>query len=226
MYPLSTEILSFWFGTADLVAEIERRDVWFRATEEFDRCMVERYRGVHEAAAAGALDHFERTPEDCLTLILALDQFPRNIFRGTGRAFDTDAKARGVARHALARGYDREYGRWPRAFAYLPFEHSERLADQERALALYRTFGDERSMAAAIGHHDAIRRFGRFPHRNAAIGRENTPEEEEYLKDPPLWGKTAAEAAELEREKARRAAGAAERRRPEEAGRACPPRPS
>ena len=88
----------------------------------------------------------------------------------------------------------------------MPFEHSERMADQERALVLYRSLGNEDSMRAAVGHHDAIKRFGRFPHRNAVMGRPNTPEEEEYLKDPPLWGRTAAEAAELEARKA--AAGA------------------
>ena len=206
MDPLSKEILTFWFGTVDLSVEMEKRQVWFRATPEFDRYLVDHYAGVHERAAAGEFDHFKQTPEDCLTLIMALDQFPRNIHRGTPRAFATDPKARGVAEYALEAGYDRGFARWPRTFIYLPFEHSELMADQERALVLYRSLGSEDSMRAAVGHHDAIKRFGRFPHRNAVMGRPNTPEEEEYLKDPPLWGRTAAEAAELEARKA--AAGA------------------
>ena len=202
MDPLSREILTFWFGTLDLSDEMEKRQVWFRATPEFDRYLVEHYTEVHERAAAGKLDHFKRTREDCLTLIMALDQFPRNIYRGTPRAFATDAKAREVAGYALEQGYDQGLARWPRTFFYLPFEHSERLADQERALVLYGSLGNEDSMRAAVGHHAAIKRFGRFPHRNVVLGRPNTPEEEEYLKDPPLWGKTAAEAAELEARKA------------------------
>ena len=206
MDPLSREILTFWFGTLDLSDEMEKRQVWFRATPEFDRYLVEHYTEVHERAAAGKLDHFKRTREDCLTLIMALDQFPRNIYRGTPRAFATDAKAREVAGYALEQGYDQGLARWPRTFFYLPFEHSERLADQERALVLYGSLGNEDSMRAAVGHHAAIKRFGRFPHRNAVLGRPNTPEEEEYLKDPPLWGKTAAEAAELEERKAAAAA--------------------
>jgi len=91
---------------------------------------------------------------------------------------------------------------WHRAFLYLPFEHSENMDDQDRACALYETLGHERSLQAALDHREAIRRFGRFPHRNAVLGRANTPEETEYLKDPPLWGKTAAEVAEIERRRA------------------------
>ena len=145
MEALSREILTFWFGTLDLSVEMEKRQVWFRATLEFDRHLVDHYTGVHEQAAAGELDHFKRTPEDCLTLIMALDQFPRNIYRGTPRAFATDAKAREVAGYALEQGYDRGFARWPRTFIYLPFEHSERLADQERALVLYGSLGNEDS---------------------------------------------------------------------------------
>ncbi len=203
MHPVAEDILTFWFGTTDLAADIERREVWFRSTPEFDAALRERYTGVQERAGGGAFDRFVDTREDCLALVLALDQFPRNIFRGTPRAFATDAKAREVARTALDRRYDRGLCRSARVFFYLPFEHSESLADQERAVELYRGLEEERSLRAALGHRDAIRRFGRFPHRNAVLGRENTPDEAEYLKDPPLWGKTAAEVAEIERRKAR-----------------------
>ena len=143
------------------------------------------------------------------SLVIALDQFPRNIFRGTPRAFASDAKAREIARTALERGHDEGLGPSFKAFFYLPFEHSERLADQERAVALYEGLGEERPLEAALGHRDAIRRFGRFPHRNEVLGRENTPEEAEYLKAPPSWGLTAAEFAEWEREKEAREQAAA-----------------
>ncbi len=205
MDPLARDVLTFWFGTADLAGKIDRRAVWFRATPEFDAALVERYRDALARAAAGEIDQLQDGREDCVSLILMLDQFPRNIFRGTARAFASDAKARRVARHAIARGFDRGLHLWPRTFIYLPFEHSEDLADQERGVALFRSLGDPRTLDSALAHRDTIRRFGRFPHRNAALGRANTPEEEDYLRNPPLWGKTAAEAADLERSKAARA---------------------
>jgi uncharacterized protein (DUF924 family) len=201
MDPVAEEILTFWFGTTDLAAEMERREVWFRATAEFDRQLARQFADVHEQAASGAFDPFVHAPEECLALIIALDQFPRNIFRGTSRAFAADHKARDIARYALGRGYDRRFARWPKTFVYLPFEHSEELADQEKGIQLDAALGDEEGMKAARGHHHAIRRFGRFPHRNAVLGRANTPEEEEYLKEPPLWGKTAAEVEAIEKRK-------------------------
>ncbi len=207
MTPLAKEILTFWFGTTNLTLNIEKRQVWFKSTAEFDAELIENYSEICEQARAGDLDHLTDTAEDCLTLILALDQFPRNIHRGTPRAFDSDSKAREIARLAIDRRYDLDLARWPRTFVYLPFEHSENLADQELSLSLYRSFVDEEGLVAATGHHEAIRRFGRFPHRNDVLGRANTPEEDEYLRDPPLWGKTAAEAAELEKRKREEEAG-------------------
>jgi uncharacterized protein (DUF924 family) len=202
MDPLAKDILNFWFETTDLSADLDKRALWFRATPEFDEQLIRRYTGIHEQAAAGALDHFRDGAEECLALIVSLDQFPRNIFRDTARAYATDAKAREVARHAIDQGYDKNYSRWPKLFCYLPFEHSEALADQERALVLYKDLDSESSMKSAIGHHDVIKRYGRFPHRNKMMRRQNTPEEEEYMKDPPLWGKTAAEIEALEKQKA------------------------
>ena len=159
MDPLAEEILAFWFGTTDLSGAVERRPIWFRSTPDFDRYLARTYTGVHERAAAGELDNFMASSHDCLTLIIALDQFPRNIFRGTARAYATDEKARVVAKHSLAQGYDKGFHKWARAFSYLPFEHSEFLEDQERGVELYRTLDDERSLTSAIGHCDAIRRF-------------------------------------------------------------------
>ena len=207
MDPLSEDILTFWFGDTDLSRDMERREVWFRSTPEFDAAITGQYAEAHERAGGGAFDHFVESPADCLALVIMLDQFPRNMFRQSPRAFGTDAKAREITRLALDRGYDRGMSRWHRIFLYLPFEHSENLADQDRACALYQPLGEERSLQAAIGHRDAIRRFGRFPHRNAVLGRINTPEEDIYLEDPPLWGKTAAEVAEIEARKAAAEAG-------------------
>ena len=171
MDPVAENILDFWFGTTDPCAELERRDVWFKATPEFDAHLVENYTGVLERAAAGAFDHFVKSAADCLALIVALDQFPRNIHRGTPRAYEADPKAREIAAAAIDRGYDRNFSYFPRVFVYLPFEHSECLTDQERSVALFSSLGEGPSLDASVGHYEAIRRFGRFPHRNAVLGR-------------------------------------------------------
>ena len=192
MNPVAEDILTFWFGAADVAAaEIERREVWFRATPQFDAALRERYTSIHQRALGGAFDGFVETPAECLALVLALDQFPRNIFRGTPLAFGADAKAREIARIALDRGHDRAVSVVCREFFYLPFQHSESLADQERSVSLYRELGEAVPLDFAVGHRDAIRRFGRFPHRNAVLGRIDTPEEAEYLRDPPSWGAAA-----------------------------------
>ncbi|MEP4377364.1 MAG: DUF924 family protein [Alphaproteobacteria bacterium] len=209
MDSLSIDVLTFWFGDTDLTRDMEKRDIWFRSTLEFDAELAARYREVHERAGGGAFDHFVENPADCLALAVILDQVPRNIYRATPRAFATDAKAREVARMALDLGHDRGMANWHKMFLYLPFEHSENLADQDRACALYEPLGEERSYEAALAHREAIRKFGRFPHRNEFLGRVNTPGEEAYLEDPPLWGKTAAEVAEIEQRKAAQAAAEA-----------------
>lgn len=202
MDPLTSEILTFWFGDTDLTREMERREIWFRSEPEFDAEITVRFGEIHARAGGGAFDHFMESPAECLALTIILDQFPRNMYRGSPRSFGTDAKAREVARRALALGHDKVMSTWHRTFLYLPFEHSENMDDQDRSCALYETLNQERSLQAALDHREAIRRFGRFPHRNAVLGRANTPAEEAYLKNPPLWGKTAAEVAEIERRKA------------------------
>ena len=193
------DILTFWFGTTDMSADIEKNDLWFKSTPEFDAALIDRFEAVHERAAAGDLDHLRDTPAECLALVISLDQFPRNIYRGIGKAFHTDAKACAESHFALESGYDKALSLEPRKFFYLPLVHSENLADQDMAVEMYRNFDDEKSMQSATGHRDAIRQFGRFPHRNKVLGRVNTPEEEEYLKIPPTWGMTKAEAEERER---------------------------
>ena len=199
MDKIAEDILTFWFGTADLSTDIEKNDLWFKSTPEFDTALIHRFEAVHERAAEGELDHLRDTPAECLALVISLDQFPRNIYRGTGKAFHTDPKACATSHFALDRGYDVELSLEPRKFFYLPLVHSETLADQDMAVEKYRNFDDEKSMQSAIGHRDAIRQFGRFPHRNKVLGRANTPEEDEYLKIPPTWGMTKAEAEERER---------------------------
>jgi uncharacterized protein (DUF924 family) len=154
--------------------------MWFAKDAEFDRRFRERFVLDHEAAARGEFAQWQSSPEGALALILLLDQFPRNAFRGTPRMYDTDAMARKVASMAFAAGYDRMFPGELQKFFLLPFAHSEDLTDQERAVALARRIGPE-DLAHAEHHRDIVRRFGRFPHRNEILSRESTKEEIEYL---------------------------------------------
>jgi uncharacterized protein (DUF924 family) len=153
---------------------------WFEHDAAFDDEIRRRFLGLHEAAAAGKLTGWEQSAEGALALLILLDQFPRNMFRGQARAFATDPLALAIASRAILNGYD---GAIPglRSFFYLPFEHSENLADQERAIMLYKAVGDADDLKWAELHADIIRRFGRFPHRNAVLGRVTTPEEQAFL---------------------------------------------
>jgi uncharacterized protein (DUF924 family) len=155
-------------------------DRWFKKDVAFDDEIKRRFLATHEAAAAGRLTDWEQSAEGALALLILLDQFPRNMFRSEARAFATDPFARAVTSRAILNGFD---GAFPdmRGFFYLPFEHSENLADQERGLALYKAVGDEDGLKWAVLHADIIRRFGRFPHRNAVLGRVTTPEEQAFL---------------------------------------------
>jgi uncharacterized protein (DUF924 family) len=156
-------------------------DRWFKKDSAFDEEIRKRFLATYEAAAAGKLADWERTPEGAYALVLVLDQFPRNMFRGSARIYAADPLARGVADRALARGFDQPLAKNERAFFYLPFEHSEHPADQERSVALTRAFADAEALKWAEHHADIIRRFGRFPHRNALLGRKSTPEEQAFL---------------------------------------------
>jgi uncharacterized protein (DUF924 family) len=167
------DVLAFWRAAGPAQ--------WFRKDDAFDADIGARFRTTHAEAAAGALTAWEATPESALALVIVLDQFPRNMFRGDARAFAADARAREVARRALARGFDQDVPATERMFFYLPFEHSENLADQERCSALFRANGDAELLKWAELHADIIRRFGRFPHRNAVLGRATTPAEQAFL---------------------------------------------
>jgi len=177
------EVLLFWFGAAAERGKSHKR--WFVKDPAFDREVRSRFLGLHGDAAAGKLAHLKETAAGCLALIVVLDQFPRNMFRGTARAFATDALALEAARHALARGFDRGMLAVERLFFYLPFEHSENLDDQRRGLDLSLAIppvpgrpGDGRMTRL---HLEIVERFGRFPHRNAILGRPSTPEELAFL---------------------------------------------
>jgi uncharacterized protein (DUF924 family) len=173
------EVLGFWFAP-------ERRNDWFEASERFD-AEVRRVLGRwHEAAASGRLDAWRESAEGCLALCILWDQVPRNIFRGTRRAFATDPQAQAVARHAVERGFDLAFeDQDRRMFLYLPLEHSEEPADQELCVALCRERIDDAEYLRYVERHrEIIARFGRFPHRNRILGRESTPEEAAFLNEP------------------------------------------
>jgi uncharacterized protein (DUF924 family) len=180
------EVLLFWFGPP--AARGQRDARWFGKDAAFDEECRARFLALHEQAAAGALSGWKGEPRGCLALILLLDQFPRNMFRGTPRAFATDPLALETARHAVGKGYDRQMLPVERMFVYLPFEHSERLADQVTSCELTKPLEAFPETADAyryaLAHRQIIERFGRFPHRNAILGRPSTPEELEFLKQP------------------------------------------
>ena len=167
------EVIDFWFD--------EAAERWFEKNSTFDAEIRSRFLPIYEELSAN--DAWLSQPRDCLARIVVLDQFPRNMFRGTPRAFAADPLALAAAKHAVANGYDRSLRDVERQFVYLPFEHSESLADQERACELMRPLGEE-LYGWAVKHKVIIERFGRFPHRNAILGRKSTPEEIEFLKQP------------------------------------------
>ena len=179
-------VLLFWFGGPGEHGKRHKR--WFEKNPDFDREIRERFLSLYEEAAVGQLSYLKESAASCLALIVVLDQFPRNMFRGTRRAFAADTLALDAARHALAQGYDRTMLPVERLFTYLPFEHSETLADQLTACELCSSLQAFEETADvhrfAVVHRDIVARFGRFPHRNAILGRASTPEEIEFLKQP------------------------------------------
>jgi uncharacterized protein (DUF924 family) len=176
----SVEVVSFWRHAGD-----ER---WFEKDDEFDRTVTSRFLTTYEAASHGELRAWEANAEGALALVIVLDQFPRNMFRGSARAFATDRSARALAGRALAQGFDRVTEHELRQFFYLPFMHSELLVDQDRSLQLYESYDDANALQYAHTHRDIILKFGRFPHRNEVLGRSSTPAEEEFLKSGGFAG--------------------------------------
>lgn len=169
----AVDVLGFWWAAGPAK--------WFTSDPGFDDAVREALLPLHEQAASGALDGWETTPHGRLALILLTDQVPRNVFRGTPRAFATDAIALGLAERALARRDPDVFPMPARMFFWLPFEHAESMEAQERSVDCFRTCGDQQGYHYALIHLDVIRRFGRFPHRNAILGRPSTASEEAYL---------------------------------------------
>ncbi len=184
----AADILEFWFGTPDDPSWGKNRKAWWRKDADFDDEVRGRFLATHEAAARGDLDSWTGTAAGSLALLILLDQFPRNLFRGEARTYDTDAHARAVAQAALDQGFEDSLTEIQRWFLYLPFQHSERLDDQLRSLTLYDRLsegGDNSdSKRSAQRHYEIVARFGRFPHRNAVLGRASTAEELAFLKEP------------------------------------------
>ena len=154
--------------------------LWFAKDTAFDQVFRERFLSLYEQAARGALDDWRETADGAMALAILLDQFPRNAFRGTSRMYATDERARHIAHSAITAGHDKAFEPALRVFLYLPFGHSESLADQDRAVALCETLS-EPTISHARHHRDIIRRFGRFPHRNPILGRPMTEKEQRYL---------------------------------------------
>ncbi|CCQ75035.1 DUF924 family protein [Magnetospira sp. QH-2] len=173
------DLVDFWIGDGTV-----NQAWWFIKSDETDETLRTRFGDLAERAAKGDLDPWSETPRGALALILLLDQLPRNLHRGDPKAFAQDSHARAVARRALAMGHDRPFGKYGRLFFYLPFEHSEILADQDDCLRLVEDLRDPDLYQYAVAHRDIIARFGRFPHRNAVLGRPSTPEELAFLDQP------------------------------------------
>jgi uncharacterized protein (DUF924 family) len=166
-------ILAFWREAG--------RERWYKRDDAFDAEIRRRFLALWQRAAAGELASWETSDEGALALVILLDQFPRNMFRGTPQAFASDAQARDVARRAIARGVDRRVDPILVEFLYLPFMHSEHLADQLHCVALFENTDNAENLKYAREHADIIERFGRFPHRNNVLGRDSTEEEQAFL---------------------------------------------
>jgi uncharacterized protein (DUF924 family) len=187
--PQARAVLDFWFGTPDSPDFGQPRKLWFSVDESFDAMLRERFGCLIDAALESRLDGWATTPLGALALVIVLDQFSRNCHRDTARAFAADQKALRIAQQMIGSGADRVLpGVHHRAFAYLPFEHDEALASQHESLRLFKALGAEPGgesyYSFAVRHARIIERFGRFPHRNAVLRRESTPEEIAFLREP------------------------------------------
>ncbi|MGD8567723.1 MAG: DUF924 family protein [Gammaproteobacteria bacterium] len=168
------DILAFWFS--------ERvKPLWFNSTPDFDEEIRERYQDVYTAALNGELSHWQDTAPGSVALVIVLDQFPLNMFRGKAASFAGEQLAREVAHHAVNQGYDAQLEDQQKAFLYMPFMHSEDLADQDLSVQLFDKAGLTDNLRFAKHHRGIIQRFGRFPHRNAPLGRQSTDAEMAYL---------------------------------------------
>ena len=187
--PRAAEVLDFWFGRPGDAHHLQPREQWFRKDAAFDQQIAQRFGALIDEALRGALDGWAAQPLGAVAQIVVLDQFTRNARRDSAGMFAGDARALAAAHALVADGGDRALPGVMRQFAYMPFEHAENLAHQQRAIALFTQLeADEPALAGLLEwahkHHDIIERFGRFPHRNALLGRASTPEEAEFLRQP------------------------------------------
>lgn len=173
------EILDFWFKET-------QPQQWFQKNEDFDLKIKENFLETYEMARKGYLDEWKKDVDGCLALIILLDQFPRNMFRGSAQSYNTDGQALLVAKYAVSKGFDQILEPVKRGFLYLPFQHSESLADQKRSIELFGKMKDDNPTGYeyAKRHYVVIEEYGRFPHRNKALDRNNTPAEEEHIAQP------------------------------------------
>jgi uncharacterized protein (DUF924 family) len=168
------DILSFWYSP-------QMQPHWFASTPQIDAMLRENYAALWQDALQNKLDDWMDSPQGALALVIILDQFPLNMFRGLPQSFASEAKAIAVAKHAISKGYDRFIDTSQLAFLYMPLMHSEDLADQDRAVRLYAAAGLDNNLQFAQHHRAIVARFGRFPHRNAILGRASTAAERDYL---------------------------------------------
>ena len=171
---MSQEIVDFWFSD-----EISK--LWYRSTPEFDQLLIDRYEETWQQASRGELDHWMDTATGCLALAIILDQLPLNMYRNSAMSFSTEAKSREVAKIAIERGFDKSLPAEQLSFLYMPFMHSESMEDQDLALQLFDQPGLEGNFRFAHHHRAIVEKFGRFPHRNEALGRDSSAAEIEYL---------------------------------------------
>jgi uncharacterized protein (DUF924 family) len=185
------DVLDFWFGKPGTPDYGKPRQMWFTHDAIVDDRIRDRFSEVYQFAAAGILDGWREYPASCLALIITLDQFPRNLFRGTPEAFATDDRALEMANYALELGHDTHLLPVQRWFLYLPFEHSENIEHQQKSVQLFSELADDPDNTPAIvsahTHFDLIQTFGRFPHRNQILGRQSTPAELEFLDRPDVF---------------------------------------
>lgn len=182
------DILDFWLLPLSDPGYGKKRELWWKSTPELDAEITNRFGALVDKALAGDLDHWRKSPDGALALTLLCDQFTRNVYRKTRRAFSGDVKAREVVRYALAHGYPTAYPNDVRLFFYMPLQHSEDLGDQDLCCSLFATLGNPDNDKHAIEHRDIIAKFGRFPHRNEVLGRDSTAAELEYLKTANRFG--------------------------------------
>ena len=179
-----SDVLDFWFGDKNSAELGSARDIWFEADPAFDQQIRTRFGDLHQQAANGLLQHWQNSAPGCLALIIILDQISRNLYRNDPKAFACDEQARKHAEYALIRDYDKTMLTVQRVFFYLPFEHAEDLLLQLKSVELFVNLGASGYLQHALCHRDQIVRFGRFPDRNAVLGRQNTQAEEAFLAKP------------------------------------------